>query len=244
MTPIMEAEIHRPPPTTTTNTQEAVAGPALRHLEGDTTLKVRLLEWGPTEDPSLVTAQVILKIPMATIPIIETAGLLPHREVECRRVVDEIMEANTPEARATAAVQAAVADMVVLRGVDQATVVPSTVGNTVDSTTVRVVSAAAPDEGTHRHHTIVTNTKAEDHSLHPGTILRPPLRGAADSPIPEAAAVGTIIHPIGTVIQMQEALLLRTTGVVRPPPIKGRPLGVARLQAIPTTTGIIRSNNR
>lgn len=242
-TPTTETEIRPPPPITniTNNTRGATAVLVLPHRGADTTLKARLRAWDPMEGrcPETVV-RAIRKTHMDTIPTTETAGLLPRREEECLRATDEITEANIPEATAV--------DTVVQRGVGQEAVVPSTVGNTVDSTTPPATAATAVAITGSRHHPITaTNTRAEDHHHHirRHTTNRPLLRGVADNPIPEAAAAVTTLHPIATAIQIPAARLHLTTGAVHHHPrIKHNTrLGAAHLPVTPITTGIFRSKN-
>jgi hypothetical protein len=127
-----------------------------------------------------------------------------------------------------------VADTVVLPGVDKAAVVPSTLGNTVDSTTVE-----APQDG-RRRPTIATNILEEDRQDTTRRELL--LRGGADSRIREAAALAlalaTTNHRIATAIQMPEARLLHTTVGVHL-----LRLGAALLPVTPIITDITRSNS-
>lgn len=244
----MEAEIHPPPPTTNTiGNIKGLAVEVLLHLGAGTINNLRLPVEDRTEGQYLETAQVILKIPMATIPIIEVAGRLLPREEECRWVADEITEANILEEQVTVA-----AGTVVLPVVDRVVLVLSTQGNTVDSRTTVPAAQAAAIGGTRRHHPITavnTLKGVEDHHLLPAIMDHHPLpRGGYGNPILGAAvalAAATIHPPIDMEIQMHTVHLRSTIGAVNPPPTHHnihRP-GEGHLLAIPNTTGTIRSNN-
>jgi len=200
---------------------------------------LRLLD--QTEGRSREMVEEIHKIHMATIVIIEAVGLLlPLPEEECLRQVRVSMEANTLQALAIQVV--AVVDMVVLLG--EAAVVPSTVGNTVDSTMLQATQAAAAAVmGTRLHPITAINIREEDDHLRLAitrSLLL--LREVLDNHIQEAvvAAAVIIIHPIDMVIQMLEAHLLRIIEEVHHLPN----LGEVHLQDILTIIDITRSSNK
>lgn len=238
MTLTTETVILPPPLITITNsTQGATVGRGFLPREADTTPgpASRLPVWDPTEDLCLeMVARRIRKIHTATIPITEAAGHLPRDEEACHKAADESTEASIPEVPEAPAVT--VEGTVVLLGV---AAVPSTRGNTVDSTTVPVTRG----KGTRRHPiTAATHTRVGDHHLPPDTTHRPLRRGAADNRIPEvvtaAETMVTTIPPIDTVITAAAASLLRTTGEAHRHLTR---IEEARLLAIPNITGITRS---
>ncbi len=196
--------------TITNNTQEAAAAEeVLLPLGADTIHKALLQALDQMEGHFLEMEEEIHKIRMATILIIEAVGpLLPLLEEECHREVGVSMETNTLQALEMQT--AAVEDTAVLLG--EEAVVPSTVGNTVDSTMLPATQAAAAAVmGTRLHPITAIITREEHDHLRLVTTHNLLRQEVLDNHIQEAVvtAVVIIIHPIDMVIHMLEAHLLR-----------------------------------